>query len=234
MTTPGKLYIVATPLGNLGDITYRAIETLKSVDFIACEDTRTSRVLLDHYGIHKPTIAYHNFNERAIAEKLLDRITAGESAAIISDAGTPTISDPGFVIVRAAVARNITIVAIPGPAAATAALSVSGLPTDAFIFYGFLPQTAGKRAAVIKSLADRRETLIFYESPFKIHKLLDLLHEILGNRQIVICRELTKKFEEVLRSDLESIRTQLTGKILKGELTIVVQGLVRNLGSEAE
>ncbi len=234
MTTPGKLYIVATPLGNLGDITYRAIETLKSVDFIACEDTRTSRVLLDHYGIHKPTIAYHNFNERAISEKLLNRITAGETAAIISDAGTPTISDPGFIIVRAAVARNIAVVAIPGPAAATAALSVSGLPTDAFIFYGFLPQTAGKRVAVIKSLSDRRETLIFYESPFKIHKLLDLLHEILGNRQIVICRELTKKFEEILRSDLESIRSQLAGKILKGELTIVVQGLVRNLDTTEE
>lgn len=234
MTSAGTLYLVATPLGNLGDITIRAVDTLRNVDFIACEDTRTSRVLLDHLGIHKPLLAYHNFNERAVADRILARVLAGESAAVISDAGTPSVSDPGFIIVREAIKHSIEVVAIPGPSAAITALSVSGLPTDAFIFYGFLPQTAGKRKAVIESLANRRETLIFYESPFKIHKLLDLLYAVLGKRQVVICRELTKKFEEIIRSDLVMVRSSLASKILKGELTVVVQGLVRGLDQEIE
>lgn len=234
MTSAGSLYLVATPIGNLGDITFRAVETLRNVDFIASEDTRTSRVLLDHFDVHKPLIAYHNFNERAVSDKILARILAGESVALISDAGTPSISDPGFIIVREAIRHSIEVIAIPGPCAAITALSISGLPTDAFIFYGFLPQTAGKRKAVIESLADRRETLVFYESPFKIHKLLDLLYALLGKRQVVICRELTKKYEEIIRSDLEIARSTLASKILRGELVVVVQGLVRGLDREAE
>jgi 16S rRNA (cytidine1402-2'-O)-methyltransferase len=227
MTSAGTLYLVATPLGNLEDITLRAIRILQEVDLIACEDTRTSGVLLKRFEIHKPLISYHNFNERQAAEKIIGRVIAGENVALISDAGTPSISDPGFVIVREAVRNNVTVVAIPGPVAMVTALAVSGLPTDAFIFYGFLPQTQGKRRAILESLAERRETLIFYESPFKIHRLLDDIAAVIGNRQVALCRELTKKFEEIIRGDIETLRTTLTDRKLKGEITLVVEGKVR-------
>lgn len=229
----GVLYLVATPLGNLGDISYRAVKILKSVDLIACEDTRTSRTLLRHYDINKPLVSYHNFNERQISEKIISRIQNGESVAVISDAGTPSISDPGFVVVRAAVDAGIRIEAIPGPAAVVTALAVSGLPTDAFIFYGFLPPKAGKRSQIIESLADRRETLIFYESPFKINKLVTMLHEILGDRRVALCRELTKKFEDVIRTDLADLDIFLRDRKLKGEITLVVEGLTRQLRKES-
>ncbi len=219
--------MVATPLGNLGDMTYRAVETLRAVDLIACEDTRTSQTLLAHFDIHKPLVSYHNFNEHKITERLIKRLQAGENIALISDAGTPSISDPGFVIVREAIAQGINIVPIPGASAVITALAVSGLATDAFIFYGFLPQTQGKRRTVIESLAERRETLIFYESPFKIHKLIDLLGEILGNRRVVLCRELTKKFEEIMREDLEALKGKIAGRTLKGEITVVIEGKTR-------
>lgn len=227
MNTSGTLYMVATPLGNLGDMTYRAVETLRAVDLIACEDTRTSQTLLAHFDIHKPLVSYHNFNEHKITERLIKRLQAGENIALISDAGTPSISDPGFVIVREAIAQGINIVPIPGASAVITALAVSGLATDAFIFYGFLPQTQGKRRTVIESLAERRETLIFYESPFKIHKLIDLLGEILGNRRVVLCRELTKKFEEIMREDLEALKGKIAGRTLKGEITVVIEGKTR-------
>ena len=227
MNTSGTLYIVATPLGNLGDMTYRAVETLRTVDLIACEDTRTSQTLLAHFDIHKPLVSYHNFNEHKITERLIKRLQAGENIALISDAGTPSISDPGFVIVREAIAQGINIVPIPGASAVITALAVSGLATDAFIFYGFLPQTQGKRRTVIESLAERRETLIFYESPFKIHKLIDLLGEILGNRRVVLCRELTKKFEEIMREDLDTLKGKIAGRTLKGEITVVIEGKTR-------
>lgn len=227
MHQSGILYLVATPIGNLGDITYRAVDTLRQVDVIACEDTRTSQTLLAHFDIHKPLISYHNFNERKVSEKLISRLQFGESIAVISDAGTPSISDPGFIIVRAAIAQGITVIPIPGASAAIAALAISGLPTDAFTFHGFLPQTPGKRRTVIESLADRRETLVFYESPFKIHKLINLLFEMLGNRQVVLCRELTKKFEEILRTDLDALRGQIADRVLKGEITLVVEGRTR-------
>lgn len=227
MTSLGTLYLVATPLGNLGDMTYRAVEVLRQVDLIACEDTRTSQTLLSHFDIHKPLVSYHNFNERKVAEKLISRLESGENIALISDAGTPSISDPGFVVVRAAVARGLTVIPLPGPSAVITALAVSGLATDAFIFHGFLPQTAGKRRTAVESLVDRRETLIFFESPFKIHKLVDLLFEVLGNRQVVLCRELTKKFEEIIRGDLSSLKSKLAGRVLKGEITIVVEGRTR-------
>ncbi len=228
-----KLYLVSTPLGNLGDITYRAVETLKSVDLIACEDTRTSRTLLQHYQINKPLVSYHNFNERQVSEKIISRIKAGESVAVISDAGTPSISDPGFVIVRAAIEAGVSIEAIPGPAAAITALALSGLPTDAFIFYGFLPPKSGKRKQVIESLADRRETLVFYESPYKINKLVEMLLDVLGNRQVALCRELTKKFEETIRTDLDALNNLLKDRKLKGEITLVVEGLTRQLRKDA-
>jgi len=206
----------------------RAVRTLQEVDLIACEDTRTSRVLLNHYGINKPVVSYHNFNERQASERIIGRILEGQNVAVISDAGTPSISDPGFVIVREAVRQGINVVAIPGPAAMIMAVAVSGLPTDAFIFYGFLPQTSGKRRAILESLAERRETMVFYESPYKIHKLLNEVFEVIGNRKAALCREMTKKFEEILRGDIETIRDQLADKKVKGELTLVVQGKVRN------
>jgi 16S rRNA (cytidine1402-2'-O)-methyltransferase len=228
MATNGTLYLVATPIGNLEDITMRAVRILQEVDLIACEDTRTSRVLLNHYGINKPVVSYHNFNERQASERIIGRILEGQNVAVISDAGTPSISDPGFIIVREGVRQGINVVAIPGPAAMIMAVAVSGLPTDAFIFYGFLPQTSGKRRAILESLAERRETMVFYESPYKIHKLLDEVFEVIGNRKAALCREMTKKFEEIIRGDIETIRGQLAGKKVKGELTLVVQGKVRN------
>jgi len=227
MATNGILYLVATPIGNLEDITMRAVRILQEVDLIACEDTRTSRVLLNHYGINKPVVSYHNFNERQASERIIGRILEGQNIAVISDAGTPSISDPGFIIVREAVRQGINVVAIPGPAAMIMAVAVSGLPTDAFIFYGFLPQTSGKRRAILESLAQRRETLVFYESPYKIHKLLNEIFEVIGNRKAALCREMTKKFEEIIRGDIETIRDQLAEKKVKGELTLVVQGKVR-------
>ena len=227
MATNGTLYLVATPIGNLEDITMRAVRILQEVDLIACEDTRTSRVLLNHYGINKPVVSYHNFNERQASERIIGRILEGQNVAVISDAGTPSISDPGFIIVREAVRQDINVVAIPGPAAMIMAVAVSGLPTDAFIFYGFLPQTSGKRRAILESLVDRRETMVFYESPYKIHKLLNEVFEVIGNRKAALCREMTKKFEEIIRGDIETIRGQLVEKKVKGELTLVVQGKVR-------
>jgi 16S rRNA (cytidine1402-2'-O)-methyltransferase len=228
MATNGTLYLVATPIGNLEDITMRAVRILQEVDLIACEDTRTSGVLLKHYGVSKPLVSYHNFNERQASERIIGRILEGQNVAVISDAGTPSISDPGFIIVREAVRQGISVVAIPGPAAMIMAVAVSGLPTDAFIFYGFLPQTSGKRRAILESLADRRETLVFYESPYKIHKLLNEIFEVIGNRQAALCRELTKKFEEIVRGDIETIRDKFKEKKIKGEITLVVQGKVRN------
>ncbi len=227
MSTTGTVYLVATPIGNLEDITMRAIRTLQEVDLIACEDTRTSKVLLNHYGITKPLVSYHNFNERQASERIITRILEGQNVAVISDAGTPSISDPGFIIVREAIKQGINVVAIPGPAAMIMALAVSGLPTDAFIFYGFLPQTSGKRRAILESLAERRETLVFYESPYKIHRLLGEIIEVIGNRRAALCREMTKKFEEIIRGDIETIRVQLADKKVKGELTLAVQGKVR-------
>ncbi len=205
----------------------RGVRTLQEVDLIACEDTRTSRILLNHYGINKPVVSYHNFNERQASERIIGRILEGQNVAVISDAGTPSISDPGFIIVREAVRQGINVVAIPGPAAMIMAVAVSGLPTDAFIFYGFLPQTSGKRRAILESLVDRRETMVFYESPYKIHKLLDEVFEVIGNRKAALCREMTKKFEEIIRGDIETIRGQLAEKKVKGEITLVVQGKVR-------
>jgi 16S rRNA (cytidine1402-2'-O)-methyltransferase len=228
MATNGTLYLVATPIGNLEDITIRAVRILQEVDLIACEDTRTSRVLLNHYGINKPVVSYHNFNERQASERIVGRILEGQNVAVISDAGTPSISDPGFIIVREAVRQGIDVVAIPGPAAMIMAMAVSGLPTDAFIFYGFLPQTSGKRRAILESLAERRETMVFYESPYKIHKLLDEILEVIGNRKAALCREMTKKFEEIIRGDIESIREKFREKKIKGEITLVVQGKVRS------
>jgi 16S rRNA (cytidine1402-2'-O)-methyltransferase len=234
MAESGTLYLVATPIGNLEDITARAARILAEVDFIACEDTRTSGILLKHLGVKKPLIAYHDFNESRAAERIINRIVAGETGAVICDAGSPGISDPGFVIARTAVGRGVPLVPIPGPAAMIAALAVSGLPTDAFTFYGFLPPKSGKRRALLESLIERRETLIFYESPHKINRLLGEISEVLGNRQVALCRELTKKFEEVLRGSITQVIDEIGSRKLKGEITLVVEGLTRKNRKQAK
>jgi 16S rRNA (cytidine1402-2'-O)-methyltransferase len=228
MKAAGTLYLVATPIGTLEDITFRAARVLAQVDFIACEDTRKSGILLKHLQISKPLVSYHEFNERLVSDRIISRVVAGENAAVICDAGTPAVSDPGFTVVREAVAKRVQVVAVPGPTAMITALSVSGLPTDAFIFYGFLPPKVGKRRRILESLRDRRETLIFYESPHRIHKLIAEIQAVIGNRRVALCRELTKKFEEVMRADIATLSRELDERKLKGEITLVVEGLVRS------
>src|SRR6478672_5756579 len=193
------LYIVATPIGNLEDITFRAIRILKEVDLIACEDTRHTRKLLSHYGIATQAISYHDHNEMARTEDLLARLRQGHSIAMVSDAGTPLISDPGYRVVSAAAAEGIQVIPIPGPSAAITALSASGLPTEAFRFCGFLPAKSGQRRSALEALIRETSTLIFYEAPHRILETLGDLRSILGNRQAVVARELTKLHEEFLR-----------------------------------
>lgn len=223
----GVLYVVATPLGNLEDMTFRAIQILKDVDLIAAEDTRTTRKLLHHYGITKPQTSYFEHNELRKAEKLLDRLRKGQRIALVSEAGTPGVSDPGFRLIRLAIDHNISVVPIPGSSAAVAALSVSGLPTDSFLFLGFLPNKPTRRRRALETWKDWDRTLILYESP---HRLLATLHDlldILGDREIALARELTKAFEEVLRGPITQILDQLKGGKIRGEITLVVAGKKR-------
>lgn len=201
----GTLYIVATPIGNLEDITLRALRVLKEVDLIACEDTRHTRKLLAHYRISKPTISYHEHNEPERAAELITKLEAGRSIALVSDAGTPLISDPGFRIVRDAIERDFKVVAIPGPSALIAALSSSGLPTTEFTFAGFLPSRQTARRARLEQLANANCTLVFYETPHRIKAALEDAREVLGDRECVVARELTKLHEELLRGPLSEI-----------------------------
>ena len=218
------LYIVATPIGNLEDMTFRAVRILKEADLIACEDTRHTSRLLDHYGIKTPMISYHEHNETSRGEELIGLLQNGKTIALVSDAGTPLISDPGYRIVAAATAAGIQVVPVPGPSAALTALSASGLATDAFRFCGFLPAKAGQRRKAIEAVAGEAVTLIFYEAPHRILETMKDLSAVLGNRPAVLARELTKVHEEFLRGDLESILTTLVarGSAQRGEFTIVV------------
>jgi 16S rRNA (cytidine1402-2'-O)-methyltransferase len=218
------LYIVATPIGNLEDMTFRAVRILKEAGLIACEDTRHTRRLLDHYGIQTPMISYHEHNEAARVEDLIGRLRSGQTVALVSDAGTPLISDPGYRIVIAAAAEGIPVVPVPGASAALAALSASGLPTDAFRFCGFLPAKAGQRRKAIESVARETVTLIFYEAPHRILETVADLRASLGNRNAVLARELTKVHEEFLRGDLDSIHATLIEResARRGEFTIMV------------
>ncbi|MDP9171658.1 MAG: 16S rRNA (cytidine(1402)-2'-O)-methyltransferase, partial [Acidobacteriota bacterium] len=188
---PGRLYVVSTPIGNLEDITYRAVRVLKEVDWIACEDTRTTGNLLRHYGISTQTISYHEHNEAERAMELFARLQSGETGAIVSDAGTPLLSDPGFRLVRGAVEARLKVEALPGPSALLAALVVSGLPSDQFHFGGFLPAKQGQRTRLLESLADERATLIFYEAPHRVLEALADVAAALPYRQIAVARELT-------------------------------------------
>ena len=221
----GILYIVPTPIGNLADMTYRAVEVLKSVDLILAEDTRTSSVLLNHYDIHKPLQSHHKFNEHQKVEMVRDRIMAGESVALISDAGTPGISDPGFLLVRTCVEEGIQVQTLPGATALIPALVDSGFPCDKFCFEGFLPQKKG-RQTILKSLADEHRTMIFYESPFRVVKTLTQMAEAFGaQRECAVAREISKKFEQVVRGTLASVAKHFTANEPKGEIVIVVKGL---------
>jgi len=219
-----SLYIIATPIGNLGDISVRAIEILKKVDLILAEDTRTSGVLLKHYQISKPLQSFHNFNEHKIVGTLIERLKKGEQMALISDAGTPGISDPGFLIARACIQADLKIECPPGATAFVPALIKSGLPSDRFVFEGFLPQKKG-RQTLLKKLAQEERTMIFYESPYRLVKTLQQFSEYFGaNRSASVSRELTKLFEETVNGTLEEILLHFQSKEVKGEIVVVVAG----------
>jgi 16S rRNA (cytidine1402-2'-O)-methyltransferase len=220
---PGRLYLVATPIGNLEDITYRAVRLLGEAGVIACEDTRQTRKLLDHYGIHKPTVSYHEHNEAERAADLVARMTAGATVALVSDAGMPLVSDPGYRLVRAAIAAGIAVEPVPGPSASLTALAASGLATDAFHFGGFLPPKEGQRRRMLASLAGEEATLIFYEAPHRILETLQAVEEELGPRSVVVARELTKLHEEFLRGTAAEVRAQLAARdAVKGEITLLI------------
>jgi len=216
-----KLYIVSTPIGNLKDITIRALETLKEVDFILCEDTRTSGNLLHHFEIKKELISLNAFNEKNKIEFIVNRILGNQTAALISDAGTPLISDPGVRLVSHCIEKGIEIVPIPGASALIAAISMSGLPTDAFVFEGFLPQKKGRQSK-LKELSTENRTIVLYESMYRIVKLLNELNEHLPDRYIVVCREITKKFEESWRGYPKDLLEVIGNKIIKGEFVVVI------------
>ncbi|SKC38681.1 16S rRNA (cytidine(1402)-2'-O)-methyltransferase [Ohtaekwangia koreensis] len=223
MSAP-SLYIVPTPIGNLADITLRALEVLKSVDLILAEDTRTSGFLLKHYAIARPLQSFHNFNEHKILTSLIQRLEKGEVMALVSDAGTPGISDPGFLIIRAALQAGLKVECLPGPTAFVPALVKSGLPSDRFVFEGFLPQKKG-RQTLLKKLAEEERTMIFYESPYRLVKTLEHFKEYFGaERKASVSRELTKMFEETVNGTIEEILTHFQAKEVKGEIVMVVSG----------
>ena len=219
----GQLYIVATPIGNLEDITLRALRVLREADWIACEDTRQTRKLLDHFGIQKPTVSYHDHNEAARAAELVAKLATGQKGALVSDAGTPLISDPGYRLVEAAIAAGIAVVPIPGASAALGALMASGLPTDTFRFCGFLPAKSGQRQKLLDSLRHETCTLIFYEAPHRVLHSLEDITETLGSRRVAAARELTKVHEEILRGTAEEIGHILAARpSVKGEFTLLI------------
>lgn len=221
----GTLFIVATPIGNLEDITQRALRVLREVDLIACEDTRHTRKLLNHFGITTPTISYHEHNEQERAEQLCESLESGKNVALVSDAGTPLISDPGFRIVNAAADREISVVPIPGVSAVTTALCASGIPTDQFLFAGFLPARSGPRRAKLNQLREIPATLIFYEAPHRIRATLKDALEELGNREAVIARELTKLHEEFARGSLSQLIQRLSkSELSRGEMVLIISG----------
>lgn len=218
----GILYIVATPIGHLADITFRAVETLKQVGLIACEDTRVTRKLLNHYAIQTRCISYHEHNQVSAGEQLLEKLRAGEHIALVSDAGTPLIADPGASLIRAAAATGIRIVPVPGACAMVAALSAAGIGAGDAYFAGFLPASGKDRASALRKLSAMNTTLVLYEAPHRITKTLIELQQTLGNREAVLARELTKMFETLYRGTLESLQTLSETSALKGEMVLLI------------
>lgn len=221
---PGTLYVVATPIGNLEDVTLRALRVLREVDVVAAEDTRQVRKLLDHYGIRTQVTSYHEHNERARAAQLLAALQAGRSVALVSDAGTPLLSDPGYHLVRACAQAGIPVVPVPGPSAVTAALVASGLPTRRFLFVGFPPRKGPARRKFFAELRDQQATLVLFESPQRLADCLRDLLETLGDRQVAVCRELTKVHEEVRRGSVSEVLESVKAQPVRGEVTVVVEG----------
>src|SRR4030042_7024365 len=227
-STKGTLYIVSTPIGNREDITLRALRILKEVDLIAAEDTRHTNLLVRHFGIQTPLTSYFEGNELKKKEFILSKLKQGNQIALVSDAGTPGISDPGFRLIQTSIDNHISVVPIPGPSAVITALSVSGLPTDSFLFKGFLPHKSKKRKDLLKQLEEVKATLIFYESPHRLAESLKDILDVLGDREMALTRELTKIYEEVLRDKVSEIINQIGEKKLKGEITLVISGKTRS------
>ncbi len=219
-----RLYIVATPIGNLEDVTLRALRILKEVRFIAAEDTRRTKKLLNAYGIRTPLVSLYDQTERSRTPSLIRRLLDGQDVAYVADAGTPGISDPGYILVNGAIEAGISVVPIPGPTASIAALSVSGLPMHRFLFAGFLPNRSSARRRFLESLKEEAGTLLFYESPGRLQESVRDMAVVLGNRMAVVARELTKLHEEILRGTLETLLEQLSGREVKGEVVVLVGG----------
>lgn len=218
----GTLFIVATPIGNLEDITFRAVRVLKGVDLIAAEDTRKTRVLLATYDISRPLTSYHDHNKERQAEKIMRELQAGRSVALVSDAGTPSISDPGYYLINLALQREVPVIPVPGVSAVITGLSVSGLPSDRFCFEGFLPRKPGPRRQRILALKDEERTVVFYESPYRITTTLADFLEVCGERWVVVARELTKVFEEVVRGPLSTLLHHVQERRQRGEFTVLL------------
>src|SRR5215475_7556696 len=219
---PGTLYVVATPIGNLEDVTLRALRVLKEVDLIACEDTRRTRGLLTHFGIHAPVTSYFEHNKLRSGEALIRALTDGKSVALVTDAGTPGISDPGFLLVRAARDAGIPVVPIPGPSAVIVALSAAGVPADRFVFDGFLPVKPGRRVHRLAALRSLSTTIVCYESPHRIMASLEAIAQVWGDREIVVARELTKQFEEIVRGPAAVLRERFAAAPVRCEFTLIV------------
>jgi len=220
--TPSTLYLVATPIGNLEDITLRALRTLRECDLVAAEDTRRTGQLLKHFGISKPLLSYFKFSEARRSEQLLERLSRGEKVALVTDAGSPGISDPGERVVRAAINAGYRVESVPGPCALVAALTASGLPSEEFHFIGFLPHKSGQRRKKLESLKDMPGTLVLYESPYRVEKLLLELEEVFGARPVVLARELTKRFEEFLRGTPLELLERIRARSVKGEFVVLI------------
>ena len=228
----GTLYLVATPIGNLGDVSARAVETLKSVDVIACEDTRQTGKLLAHYSISKPLVSLHDHNERQRTPQLIEQLKSGQSIALVSDGGTPLVSDPGWLLVRKAIDAGIAVSWIPGPTALIGGLVLSGLPTERFVFEGFLPAKSGQRRKRLEALKDEARTVVLYESPHRVVKTLTEIRDVLGDIQIACARELTKMFEEVRRGSVSELIGHFEQKTPKGEFVIVLSARSTKPGTE--
>ena len=234
---PGTLFLVATPIGNLEDVTTRALRVLREADLVAAEDTRHTRRLLEHFGIPAQVVSLHEHNERARAASLVERVQSGQDVALVTDAGSPGIADPGYPVVRAAVAAGVRVESVPGPSAVITALQVSGLPTDAFLFAGFLPPKGAARRRRLEELSAHRETVVVFESPHRIEACLSDLEAVWGERPIALARELTKLHEQVLRGTAGEVRAALRAEWKRGEMVLVLGGLTRaerSRGKEAE